>query len=434
VTDARFEGNQADYGGAMRAYGPSLERVVFEGNAGDMGGGLELQGDAWLADVRFVANTAVGRGGAVHSWDTLYGRSVVFEGNSAGSGGAVGQTGGAVTLEGAVFVGNVAGRGGALYVHGVNQSYDSSGSAALTLRGAAFAGNEATYQGGAVYVEGASNTTLADAVLAGNGAGQQGGALHVEGWFGTAARARLTVRNVSFAGNEGALSGGAIDADYADVDVSHASFDGNASASGATLRLANTIVLLTNSALWDAGPAPTAVFGAATSLVENTCVPGGLAGAGNVDLDGLSPALGAPFASPPSGQLFLAQAAAGEAFTSACVDAGSDVHADASVPDWRLRTTRSDQLADATPADAGHHLGVEDVVIWALAADATQVSWDTQSAVTCALTNDVDSGVVSLPSAAVASGATAHGQPSGTRLALTCFGPAAPAVATVVVP
>lgn len=79
-------------------------------------------------------------------------------------------------------------------------------------------------------------------------------------------------------------------------------------------------------------------------------------GAGNVFLDGTLPELVDPFDFLPSGELF-------QDTGSACVDAGDDAIADASMPDWASRTTWIDGTPDAGPVDPGAHYDPDAVLI-----------------------------------------------------------------------
>ncbi len=80
----------------------------------------------------------------------------------------------------------------------------------------------------------------------------------------------------------------------------------------------------------------------------------------NVHLDGRSARFGNPF-SPGATRRYLAHEAAGDPFTSACVDLGHTEDADRAFPLWREFTTRKDGVKDGStgdPVDAGAHYEV----------------------------------------------------------------------------
>lgn len=168
--------------------------------------------------------------------------------------------------------------------------------------------------------------------------------------------------------------------------------------------------------------------------MEYTCLPGGFTGTGNDDLDGSTAELGAPFVWLSDGRRLLSQLDAGETFTGACVDAGNDLVADANLPDWTLRSTRTDLVVDATPVDCGHHSSPADTFVLSLSAEAFDPTCTTQGASWCEVTNDADLTTIEVPTANLASGSLPHGQVSGTLLTLTSLGASSPAVTRAMVP
>ena len=76
-----------------------------------------------------------------------------------------------------------------------------------------------------------------------------------------------------------------------------------------------------------------------------SCIEDGDAGEGNIDDDPC-------FVSGPLGDYYLSQIAAGQAFDSPCVDAGSDTAANLGMD---IFTTRTDQIGDAGVVDMGYH-------------------------------------------------------------------------------
>lgn len=83
----------------------------------------------------------------------------------------------------------------------------------------------------------------------------------------------------------------------------------------------------------------------------------------NVVLDGMSPETGDPYVNGPDGRRLLSNTAAGDAVTSACVDAGDAANADVDFPAWSQLTTRRDGVldgADGDPIDPGYHYRPEE--------------------------------------------------------------------------
>jgi len=113
--------------------------------------------------------------------------------------------------------------------------------------------------------------------------------------------------------------------------------------------------------------------------------------------------------------LFLAQESAGDAFTSACVDAGTAIAAETS---WKSTTTSSDLVLDVPQIDRGAHYRPEAPIIWEVAADDATILWTTTGATECWLYSDLDETVDLLPP----SGEQAHGKAEGATLVLVCTG------------
>ncbi len=62
---------------------------------------------------------------------------------------------------------------------------------------------------------------------------------------------------------------------------------------------------------------------------------------------------------PRGYRLYLAHAAAGDGFDSACIDAGDTASANVSFPEWSALSTRTDLVDDVGALDPGSHY-VED--------------------------------------------------------------------------
>ncbi|MCB9695036.1 MAG: hypothetical protein H6736_24800 [Alphaproteobacteria bacterium] len=112
-------------------------------------------------------------------------------------------------------------------------------------------------------------------------------------------------------------------------------------------------VSLRNVAWYEDLPPRVADGTSATITVDDSCVsfdPSGW-GSGNTWLDDSTSELSDPFVGVGD-DLFLRHTATGDAFTSACVDAGSTAWTDGT---WMERTTRTDGVLDTGAVDAGAH-------------------------------------------------------------------------------
>ena len=170
-----------------------------------------------------------------------------------------------------------------------------------------------------------------------------------------------TLRNLLFDGNIGRrgaiqLSGSGV---YTVTNVTIASTESEFT-EGALWATANTS--LVNVVFWNnhAGDLNSSASNLPGS-VAHSCSTRDLTGfgLGNVLLDSSTTALGDPFSAGPAGQLFLKHTAAGDAVTSACVDAGmTSTDPDAYFPDWSSLTTRADGVlggANSDAIDMGYH-------------------------------------------------------------------------------
>jgi len=165
----------------------------------------------------------------------------------------------------------------------------------------------------------------------------------------------LAIRNVAIidaeTGNLGAAaaiqtgSSGSVTLD--NVSIYGADADPAIAHGGGALTVRNSAIYGHSSALYD-------VTG--NAVVTSVCADEDLSGYSgtNLFLDGLSVEYGDPFTMWGT-RLLLAQTGSGDAFTSACVDAGSNVQADLYFPEWSVQTTGRDEVVDATPVDAGAH-------------------------------------------------------------------------------
>jgi hypothetical protein len=83
----------------------------------------------------------------------------------------------------------------------------------------------------------------------------------------------------------------------------------------------------------------------------------GYVGGDNIQLDSSTTELSSPFSDAAVEPYHLSNTAAGDTYTSACVDAGEtvDLDPDTYFPGWSSTTTRSDGAADTAPIDVGYH-------------------------------------------------------------------------------
>lgn len=153
-----------------------------------------------------------------------------------------------------------------------------------------------------------------------------------------------------------------ISPDYA-FEVLHVTLADNVDVDGGPALLAGAQTQVSHSVFWgneaDLSTDPRLQPGA----IAHTCATTDLRAfdGSNVHLDGTRPETGEPFSAGASRRV-LSHRDAGDAFTSACVDAGDTEAADARFPAWRERTTRRDGVLDGAsgdPVDLGAHYAVD---------------------------------------------------------------------------
>ncbi|MEZ4325406.1 MAG: hypothetical protein R3B40_09335 [Polyangiales bacterium] len=265
--------------------------------------------------------------------------------NASGAGAYLG-TNATATFTGCSFVGNIAWNGAGLL---------TSTGTTLTISDASFEGNGTIGgQGTGLLTRGA--TTLTDAVFLDNEmVGNGGGALFSGSGGGFTALNVLLDGNI---GRRGAMQlGGTGTHTFTNITIANTVSTGSEGAVWAT-----SAVSFVNAVFWNNGAGDLNANGMnQPGSVTHSCAPTDFSalGTGNVLLDGSTAALDDPFNVGPARQLFLNHTAAGQAATSACVDAG-DTTNDPNVyfPDWFLRTTRSDGALDGSGPDAidmGYH-------------------------------------------------------------------------------
>ena len=176
VTDSRFEGNNATFGGAIFVESSKLDvdNCTFENNKGvgvgstgtsnTQGGAIIIQGAnsaLKMTDSTFIANSA-NLGGAVSlpnvGADSIIG-NCTFKDNTAADGGAVyfWTNGAGVKVTDSDFINNTAAYGGAIENEGIGD---------LTVDNCVFTENTASARGGAIISSG--STSVSDSVFTDN--------------------------------------------------------------------------------------------------------------------------------------------------------------------------------------------------------------------------------------------------------------------------
>jgi predicted outer membrane repeat protein len=173
---------------------------IFEGSyATNVGGGLYCNAGTVIAeDCTFVGNVAGGNGGAVYLNNcTSSFLRTVFDGNAGGSGAGVALYNGSTTISECAFVGNLGdGSGGGLWVHAITGTIERTeftgnlaerggailfgGTSGLDMdvRDCVMVNNEATFRGGAIFADAASQAWLYNTTMVGNTAPVASGAVH----------------------------------------------------------------------------------------------------------------------------------------------------------------------------------------------------------------------------------------------------------------
>lgn len=203
ITDATFDNNKADFGGAIFNTGTlTVNGGSFEGNTADKAAGAiynNTDAELALTGVTF-ANNSSAIAGAINNRDgNVTINNSTFKGNDAGTsmGGAIrndsGDTNkdGTITITGSTFEGNKAGNGGAVW-----NGFDGT----VNITNSTFKGNTALAgigQGGAI--TNADKMTITGSTFEGNQAGKFGGAIF------NAANGKLTFEDTNtFTGNTAA--------------------------------------------------------------------------------------------------------------------------------------------------------------------------------------------------------------------------------------
>ncbi len=232
-------------------------------------------------------------------------------------------------------------RGGGIQSHGCSD---------CLLTNLIFRDNESDAIGGALYVSGGlQNVTITDSIFVDNVNSDRAAAIGIA--------SAVTIRNVTFLRNITPQHGSAVGFIGAgpSADISFSTFAGGP-ASYAYLDRSGSINL-TSSTFYGASvkAAP-----AEDLVATTTCASQDLSflDASNIHLDDSTTELSDPFV-VEGYRVYLAQTAAGDAFTSACVDAGDSTLAALEFPEHAITSTRSDGGYDLNNADPAAHYGID---------------------------------------------------------------------------
>jgi hypothetical protein len=241
---------------------------------------------------------------------------------------------------------------------------------------------------------------------------------------------------VAFVSNRARNGGGIANVDSRSRVV-HASFyDNRGQAGGGVYNDGSSSAELRNSVLWaSTGTGPDVHDLGSPSSVEHVMGAQVLSGSGNAVLPG------DPFdLVQPGGRVFLNQ---GLVTPPTALGGGSNAVADDStfgfqalgMAPWATLTTASDGTVGGGVVDLGRHYSPGAATIRTFDGTASAATWTSSGVDACVLFNDSD-GTLEVPAAGeLASGSASHVHPSGTELALVCFGPLGePAVAFATVP
>ncbi len=221
------------------------------------------------------------------------------------------------------------------------------------ISGCTFSGNYANHNGGGIYNTN-SEALIADCILSGN-TSVNGGGIYINAIeSGRSPR----IENCLFTGNDAFMSGGALYVYIASPEVTNCTFSGNTAQYGGAISNWSSETAITNCIAWGdtaifyddeiymgGGPLPFVLFSDINQDGFGIPPSGAVDGNGNMRYD-------PRFVWGPLGKFYLSHEAAGELFTSSCVDAGS---ATAAALGLSGRTTRTDGEPDGGTVDMGYH-------------------------------------------------------------------------------
>ena len=330
VTGCTFSNNLTSYGGGgmynRGGSAPTVTDCSFTGNVSTYhGGGMYNDASSpQVANCAFSGNKSGGNGssyngGGVYSTNSSPTfTSCAFSSNQAGKGGGMACVGGtAGTVTGGFYGNSAAVGGGGIYCNGSSPAISNS----------TFAGNSGK-SGGGMYNY-ASSPQLTDCIFAGNTVTQFGA-----GMYNVSASAPAVLR-CRFNQNVAAYYGGGVCNKDSSPVVTNCTFWGNTAGRGGGMGSYGTSgATVKNGILWGntatLGTGPGIYNGTGSSTTASySCVQGGYAGTGNIDLDPL-------FVDPAGTHDFHLKSQAGhwtaggwvvDGVTSPCLDVGDPADA-----------------------------------------------------------------------------------------------------------
>lgn len=183
LSDSELSGNDAEYGGAVFAYGTgatvSISGSSITSNDGAFGGAIRMDDHAYVSvsGSSISGNSAFSTGGAIHgsNYSTLAISNSTISGNTATNnpGGAINLSGNSnVTIEDSTLSGNSAnnGSGGALRLN----------NSTITMTNSTVSGNYAKFSGGGIMLQ-TGTASIYNSTISGNATGDVGGGFYAAG-------------------------------------------------------------------------------------------------------------------------------------------------------------------------------------------------------------------------------------------------------------
>jgi predicted outer membrane repeat protein len=458
LSGVTISGSSARFGGGLLASGGTV--AIEEGStlaanvAAVHGGGIYLynDGELDLHGSAILGNAATDFGGGMYVMDATYSlTNAVIAGNVANNtGGGIYQWVGATgVLDRVAFAGNRATYGVGMMVFGPgdlrtdrvaflrNRGYAGGGLQLdaretspfrVTLHDTTFARNEVTLDGAGMLILAGAEPTIAGTTFVENVATRDGGGV-------SATFCEPLFANVAFVSNR-ARNGAGIQGLTATTSIVHASFyDNRSQAGGGVHNDGTSSVDVKNSVFWASTGSGPDVFNVGSSSFEHVMGSQVFDGSGNAVLSGN------PFdLVQPSARLFLNQ---GLATPPTALASGSNAIADDAtfgfealgMAPWATLTTASDGTLGGSVVDLGRRYAPDGVTIRTFDVTASAATWTATGVDACVLFNDADKTIAVPAADRLESGSESHRHPSGTELALVCFGPVGePAVAFASVP
>jgi len=348
--------------------------TIINGSATDGGGLFGFWSAPVLRDCRFIDCRASDSGGAIYGFffsprilDCVFSGNVAYHGGALHlcqtsapdivrcsiSGNTAGVYGGGIrcvsgakpAISDCLLIGNSALLGGGL----------SSRDASPRADRCRFELNRA-WDGGGVYILSSDGLVIVDTEFTGNKADWCGGAVY-------SSHAAAAMVNCLFVENQALAHGGALFGHHFDAKMQLCTITGNdAAEGGGALASSRSELTVVDSLLWGNGSEPVLLLEGPAPAITCSDVEGGWVGAGNLDADPL-------LTVGPDGSCCLSEVAAGQTKDSPCLDAGSGLACDVSLPtaepgvyrDLQPAGTRSDWGEDCGRLNLGYHRPVDTV-------------------------------------------------------------------------